>query len=58
MPEEPNHNRDKLILKDEIQKAYNRLQYDRSVSKSDRPALEAKLKSMESEFEEFFGEEA
>lgn len=57
MSNDKNHNRDKLILKDEIQKAHNRLQYDRTVSRSARPALEAKLKSMEAEFEEFFSQE-
>lgn len=51
------HQADKLILKDQIQHSFNRIQYDRTISDKEREDLKQVLESLEQDYQEFFGEE-
>lgn len=49
---------DKLMLKDQIQHTFNRIQYDRSITDKEREDLKNVLQALEAEFDFFFGKEA
>lgn len=51
-----NFGRDRLILKDQIQKTYNRIWYDRTLDPDHLRGLEISLEELEKEYQEFFGE--
>lgn len=56
-PEEAIINRNKMELRDEIQKAYNRSQYDYSLSKKARNQMLLHCHILEMDYFNFFGKE-
>jgi hypothetical protein len=60
MSEEKNNNQDlrQLQLKEKIQVAYNRIQYDRTLQPGSKKILESTLQEMEKEYKESFGGES
>ncbi len=46
------------MLQDQIQKTHNRIQYDRTLDEGDILNLRCELHSLETEFEDLFGEAA
>lgn len=51
------YQRDRKILQDDIQRIYNRIEYDRSLNEEGKLVLKLKLQEKEAEYKEFFGEE-
>lgn len=51
------YQRDRKILQDDIQRIYNRIEYDRSLDADGKCALKIKLQEKEAEYTEFFGED-
>jgi hypothetical protein len=49
--------RDRIILQDQIQTTFNRIQYDRSIVPDQRRGLEISLEELEKEYVHFFGED-
>lgn len=47
--------RNKMLLKDSIQKSYNRIQYDRTLNDRQRRHLELEMHLLEMDYLEFFG---
>lgn len=48
---------DKMILKDQIQHTFNRIQYDRTITDKEREDLKQVLASLEQDYQDFFGKE-
>lgn len=56
-PEEALLNRNKMDLQDQITRANNRIQYDRTITDRQRQHLELEMHLMEQDYQEFFGKE-
>lgn len=56
-PEEAQINRNKMELSYQIQRCFNRIQYDRSITPRQRQHLQLEMHMLEQDYQEFFGKE-